>query len=75
MILPIGVYAILIGLYIFFKPSITFDKYGYPKPFGTNNGETLFPLWIIAIFLATIIGFSYSLFSGSAEIVELRLVD
>lgn len=57
------------------RPSITFDKYGQPRPFGTSKYQTLFPLWIIAILFATILGFIYSLVSGSAEVVELRLIE
>jgi hypothetical protein len=75
MFLAIVIYGLIIGAYIFMRPSLSFKKSGEPRPFGINKGQTLFPVWVIAIVVAVFIGFAYHLFSGSAEIIELRLIE
>lgn len=66
-------YSVLIGMYMFVRPSLSFHKNGTPRAFGFEKGETLFPVWVIAIVTAVFVGFMYSLLSGSAEIIELRI--
>lgn len=53
-------YAIFIGIYIYLRPSLSFNSNGSLKNFGTSNDKevTVFPLWIICILLAI---FSYYL--------------
>lgn len=47
-------YIILIFLFIYFKPNISFTNKGSLKVFGTTNNEndTIFPLWMICILFA-----------------------
>jgi len=75
MLLAILLYAILIATYVFMRPSLSYNSKGQLRSFGMGPTQTLFPLWVISILLATIIGFAYSLFTGSAEIVELKIIE
>ena len=75
MFIPIIIYGILIGVYIFVQPSLSFHKNGELRDFGFQKGKTLFPVWVVAIIIAVFVGFVYHLVSGSAEIVELRIIE
>jgi hypothetical protein len=75
MFVPIIIYGILMGLYIFIQPSLSFRKNGDLRDFGFQKGNTLFPVWVVAIIVAVFVGFVYHLISGSAEIVELRIIE
>lgn len=63
------------AIYIFIKPSLSFRTNGDLRPFGIHKSQTLFPLWIISIIFAVFVGFVYNLLSGSAEIIELRIIE
>ena len=75
MIIPIVIYVILMAAYIFIKPSLSFRSNGDLRPFGFHKNQTVFPLWVISIILAVFVGFVYHLLSGSAEIVEFRIIE
>ena len=49
-------YILFIGIYIFTRPSLTFNTNGSLKDFGTTNDKevTVFPLWIICILFSII---------------------
>jgi len=63
------------AIYIFIRPSLSFRTNGDLRSFGVHKSQTLFPLWVISIILAVFVGFVYHLLSGSAEIVELRIIE
>lgn len=63
------------GLYVFFRPLLSFYQNGDLRSFGLSENQTLFPLWVIGIIIAVFVGFVYHLLSGSAEIVELRIIE
>lgn len=50
------IYFILISVYIYFKPKMSFRQNGSLKNFGTSNSEnvSIFPLWIICFLFAII---------------------
>lgn len=75
MLIPIVVYLICMGLIVILQPPIAYLRDGSLKRFGSGPNETYFPLWVIAIVFAVTIGFIYSLFSGSAEVIEVRMVE
>jgi uncharacterized integral membrane protein len=75
MLIAIAIYGILIGVYIYMKPSLSFRNNGEPRTFGIRKGQTLFPVWIIAIMIAVFVGFVFHLLNGSAEVIELRLIE
>ena len=45
-------YLISIILIIYLKPSMIFNKDGKLKLFGINNGQTIYPLWIVVSIVA-----------------------
>ena len=45
-------YLIIISLIIYLKPSMIFTKDGKLKLFGINNGQTIYPLWIVVSIIA-----------------------
>ena len=49
-------YAIFIGIYIYIRPSLSFNLNGSLKEFGTTNDKevTVFPLWVICVLLSII---------------------
>ena len=49
-------YILLIGLFLYIKPKITFKEDGGLKDFGTSNNKnvTIYPLWIICFIMAII---------------------
>ena len=75
MILAILLYAIFMGTYVFMRPSLSYTTKGQLRTFGMGPSQTLFPLWVVSLLSATIIAFIYSLFNGSAEVVELTIIE
>jgi hypothetical protein len=75
MILPIVIYILLMIAYIYARPSLSFHRNGSTRSFGVQKGQTLFPIWVIAILIAVFVGFVYHLLAGSAEVIELRLIE
>jgi len=52
--ISIIIYLILISIYYYFKPNISFNPNGSLKSFGTDNknNTTIFPFWIVVFVLA-----------------------
>ena len=61
-------YIFLIGIFVYFKPQITFKKDGSLKDFGTSNNKnvTIYPLWFIC-FILSIISYYIILFLCSIK--------
>ena len=68
MLAAIILYCVVMFAYVAIQPSVSYDDKGNLKSFGFgDNSKTIFPLWIVGILVAVIIGFLYSLFGGLAE--------
>ena len=63
-------YLVVMGVIVALRPSIAYNQDGSLKRFGLGKNETMFPLWVIAILVAVVIGFVYSLVSGSATLID-----
>ena len=49
-------YIVIMVAYVVIKPPISYNTDGTLKSFGTKPGQTLYPLWVIAI-LTSILSF------------------
>lgn len=68
MLAAVILYCVVMFAYVAIQPSVSYDDKGNLKPFGFgDSNKTIFPLWIVGILVAVIIGFLYSLFGGLAE--------
>lgn len=45
-------YLIVIIFIIYLNPKMIFTKDGKIRNFGINNGDTIYPLWLVTIFIA-----------------------
>jgi multisubunit Na+/H+ antiporter MnhC subunit len=63
-------YLVVMGVIVVMRPPIAYNQDGSLKRFGLGKNETMFPLWIIAILVAVVVGFIYSLISGSATLID-----
>ena len=45
-------YLIVIIFIIYLKPKMIFTKDGEIRNFGINDGDTIYPLWLVTIFIA-----------------------
>jgi hypothetical protein len=70
MIPAILLYLVVMGVIVAMRPPIAYNQDGSLRRFGLGKNETMFPLWIIAILVAVVIGFVYSLVSGSATLID-----
>ena len=60
MLAPTLLYLVIMFAYVAIRPSLSYTDNGNLKPFGTGQNKTMFPLWIIAIVVAVIVAFLYS---------------
>jgi len=68
MLAAVILYCVVMFAYVAIQPSVSYDDKGNLKQFGfSDKNKTIFPLWIVGILVAVIIGFLYSLFGGLAE--------
>jgi multisubunit Na+/H+ antiporter MnhC subunit len=70
MVPAILLYLVVMGVIVAMRPPISYNQDGSLKRFGLGKHETMFPLWIVAILVAVVVGFVYSLVSGSATLIE-----
>ena len=50
------IYILVMTLIIIFKPTFMYDEHTHePKPFGTNTGETMFPIHVVGVFSCILI--------------------
>lgn len=69
MVPAILLYLVVMGVIVALRPPIAYNQDGSLKQFGLGKNETMFPLWVIAILVAVVVGFVYSLVSGSATLI------
>ena len=71
MIPAILLYLVVMGVIVAIRPPMAYSSDGSLRRFGLGKNETMFPLWIIAILVAVVVGFVYSLVSGSATLIDV----
>ena len=59
--LTIITYLIIISIIIYIKPNMIYTKDGNLKLFGINNGQTIYPLWIVVSIVAILCYYFISL--------------
>jgi hypothetical protein len=70
MIAAIILYLVIMGIIVGLRPSVIYNRDGSLRQFGLGRGETMFPLWIIGILVAVVVGFIYSLIGGLAITID-----